>query len=86
MPAKTGKAWSGELSNFGRYLKQNDVERERVATLFDITPAYVSMLAHGKATPAFALARRISDWTKRGVKNGTLTKPFTCDDWILNDA
>lgn len=85
MPRQTGKGWSGELSKFGQFLKTNDITRKRLAELFDITEAYVSMLAHGTATPAFALALKISKWTKRGKKSGTLTRAFTCDDWDIGE-
>lgn len=75
--------WSGELSKFGRYLKVHKLEREAVAKGAEITPSYVSMLAHGKASPGFKLAARIEKWTSENVtgKDGQ-PKPFAMKEWV----
>lgn len=83
MGTKTARGWSGELSPFGKWLKANGLERDAVAKQFDVTPAYVSMLAHGKATPAFRLARDINDWSRKGEAAGTLKSPFVYENWAL---
>lgn len=83
MGTKTVRGWGGELSNFGEWLKANKLERDAIAKEFDKTPAYISMLAHGKATPAFRLARDINDWSVAGVTNGALSSAFTYEMWAL---
>ena len=83
MGKKVARSWGGELSAFGAWLKANGLERDAVAKQFDVTPAYVSMLAHGKATPAFRLARDITAWSRKGADAGTLSKPFDYDAWEL---
>lgn len=64
--AKQG--WSGNLSKFGEYLKVYSIDRDTLAKGVDITPSYVSMLAHGAATPSFKLAGRIEKWTRENAK------------------
>jgi len=76
--AKKPREMGGTLSAFGTYLQTHKIERDAVAKALEITPAYVSMLAHGKATPAFKLARQVAAWTRQ-----TFAAPFTCDDWDL---
>lgn len=87
------RGWGGELSRFGEYLKRHAVQRETIATGADVTPSYISMLAHGKARPGFALALRIQRWTLANVKhpdgsvddtgrtNAGQPAGFLCDDW-----
>lgn len=84
MGTKTGRGWTGDLSAFGAWLKANGLERDAVAKQFDVTPAYVSMLAHGKATPAFRLARDITKWSRKGADAGTLSSAFDYDCWALS--
>jgi len=64
---KAPGSWSGNLSKFGKYLKKHGLTRDAVAVGADVTPSYVSMLAHGKASPGFKLAARISEWTKKNA-------------------
>ena len=59
--------WAGELSNFGRFLKRHKLARDVVAKGLGVTPSYVSMLAHGKASPGFKLAGVIAKWTKKSA-------------------
>lgn len=76
-PSRVSK-WAGDLSDFGKFLSTHDIPREKVSSLFDVTPAYVSMLAHGKATPALKLSLSILRWTR---KEGL--PPFGPEDWGL---
>lgn len=64
-PDKVVSKWGGELVNFGKFLQKHDIPREDIARIFDVTPAYISMLAHGKATPGLALALNILRWTRK---------------------
>jgi len=76
--------WTGKLSKFGIYLQTHKLERDKVAKAAGITPSYVSMLAHAKATPGLALASRISAWTAAEVKDEKgEPAPFRCEDWGL---
>lgn len=59
--------WAGELSAFGRFLKKHKLTRDEVAKGLGVTPSYVSMLAHGKASPGFKLAGAIAKWTKKSA-------------------
>jgi len=73
--------WSGSLSKFGRYLKAHKIERETIAEGLDITPSYVSMIAHAKARPSFKLAMRIAVWTAKHVKKDGQPAPFPVESW-----
>jgi transcriptional regulator with XRE-family HTH domain len=70
--------WAGELTTFGKYLQKQKLDRKTVAKALDISTSYVSMLAHGSATPAFKLALKFARWTKD--KFGA-EKCFGCEDW-----
>lgn len=67
---------AGNLSRFGEYLRAHSLDRETVAEVGDVTPSYVSMLAHGKASPGLKLARKIQRWTQANKPQA-----FTCMDW-----
>ncbi len=78
-PKKTTRGpgvWTGKLSAFGRFLKTHALTRDAVASGLDITPSYVSMLAHGKARPGFKLAGAIASWTKSNAPEA-----FPLDSW-----
>lgn len=65
LSADSPTRWAGDLNNFGKFLKSNNIAREAFAKRFDITPAYVSMLTHkDKATPGFKLVMQILFWTR----------------------
>lgn len=68
--------WGGNLSTFGRFLKKHKLTRDDVAKGLGVTPSYVSMLAHAKASPGFKLAGKIADWTKAKAP-----EEFALGDW-----
>ncbi len=68
--------WTGKLSAFGRFLKTHKLTRDAVATGLEITPSYVSMIAHGKASPGFKLAGAIAAWTRANAPAA-----FELADW-----
>lgn len=75
--------WGGSLCPFGKFLQKIDIPRDTVAKLFKVSPAYISMLAHGKATPGLALALDIMRWTRKGAEKGEFDQEFGCEDWGL---
>ena len=77
------KGWTGKLSAFGKYLQKHEIGRETIAAAVEITPSYVSMLAHGKAQPGFGCALQIERWTTRTIKIEGEPAPFRCGDWGL---
>jgi len=66
-----------ELSAFGNFLRKNTITRDQAAKDLGVTAAYISMLAHGKATPGLKLAMDISRWSARK----RLTEVFTAEKW-----
>jgi hypothetical protein len=68
--------WGGKLCPFGEFLQKYDVPRDVIAAKFDVTPAYISMLAHGKATPGLRLALDILKWTREAK-----LPAFGPEDW-----
>ena len=78
------QAWTGELSLFGKYLKKHKVNRGTIAKGLGKTPSYISMLAHGKATPGFKLALEIEKWTRENVTSHGHASPYKCTDWKKN--
>lgn len=73
---KSTSKWGGDLGSFGLFLQKHDIARDKLAEIFDVTPAYISMLGHKKATPGLALALNILRWTR---KEGL--PPFGPEDW-----
>lgn len=61
------KPWNGKLSKFGKFCKDHELNREKLAKDLGVTPSYISMLAHGKAKPGGALAVEIQRWTAKNV-------------------
>jgi hypothetical protein len=61
------KGWTGKLSRFGLYLQRYGVDRSKIAAGAGVTPSYISMLAHGKASPGFRAAVAIERWTTKNV-------------------
>jgi hypothetical protein len=85
------KSWSGNLSKFGAYLRDYKIDRDTLARGVDITPSYVSMLAHGAATPSFMLAGRIEAWTRENARKPkgaetTIGRIFLMTDWAREAA
>jgi transcriptional regulator with XRE-family HTH domain len=80
------RGWSGDLSLFGEYLKRHGVDRKKVADGVNVTPSYISMLAHGNAKPGFSLALAIDRWTLANVKADGEPAPFTVYDWAIEAA
>lgn len=70
-------AKSAELSAFGKFLSTNKITRDQAAKDLDVTPAYISMLAHGKATPGLKLAMDIYRWSARKKA----PEAFSADKW-----
>jgi len=56
------------LTEFGKYLKKNEIPASAVAHDLATTRAYIHMLATGAATPALRLAGEIEKWSKGEVK------------------
>ncbi len=75
---KAPTKWAGKLTAFGKYCAKHKLNRDDIAEGADITASYVSMLAHGQATPSFKLGARIASWTSKtlGEKNA-----FALEDW-----
>ncbi len=71
------RPWNGKLSKFGKYCKDNELSREVLAKALEVTPSYISMLAHGKAKPGGRLAVAIQKWTEKNVIAGS----FDCESW-----
>jgi len=72
------KSWGGTLGKFGQYCKKREIDREKLAKAIGVTPSYISMFAHEKATPGREAAVNIELWTEQefGVKSA-----FRCRDW-----
>lgn len=56
--------WGGDLNTFGKFLLEHNINRQKFAQRFNITPAYVSMLTHGDRAPGLPLALDILEWTR----------------------
>lgn len=67
------------LGSFGIYLRDHKIDYDEVARTLHKTRSYVSMLAHGKATPAFRLAYQIERWLRD--RSGDAA-PFKMQDWF----
>ena len=57
-----------KLTNFGAYLKKQNIAAETAAKQLGVTKSYVHMLMRGDVTPALKLAGSIEKWTKGKVK------------------
>jgi transcriptional regulator with XRE-family HTH domain len=68
------------LGAFGIYLRKHHIDYDEVARTLHKTRSYVSMLAHGKATPAFRLAYQIERWLRE--RPSTSASPFTMQAWF----
>ena len=66
------------LSPFGEYLKTQGVDKKTAAKALDVTPSYVSMLAHGQATAGLKLALRVQKWT---IETFGPTRVFRPEHW-----
>lgn len=57
------------------------MDRKKIADGVEVTPSYISMLAHGNAKPGFGLALAIDRWTLANVTSEGNAVPFTVYDW-----
>jgi transcriptional regulator with XRE-family HTH domain len=78
MDGEKKNTWGGKLEKFGLYCKKHNIDREEISAAVRCTPSYISMFAHGKATPGREMAVNIEIWTaiKYGEKNA-----FRVVDW-----
>jgi len=76
------KGWSGDLSEFGVFLRDNAVDRHTIASAINVTGAYISLLAHGKAKPGLQTAVAIERWTRENVAG----RVFPCAAWYTEKA
>ena len=73
------KTWGrGRSASSGNTCKEKEIDREEIASAIGVTPSYISMFAHAKATPGRSAAVDIEIWTEQkfGVKSAFRTR-----DW-----